>query len=160
VIIGAGGLIAAAAVGDAELPASTAATIALVVLYFVLGYAFYACAFAAAGAIVSRQEDIQSTTSPMLVALVGGYLASFAVMEDPDSTAATVLSLVPPLAPFVVPARAARDALGAGELALSVALMLAGTALLLAVAARIYERAVLRFGAPLKLTEALRLARR
>ncbi len=37
--------------------------------------------------------------------------------------------------------------------------MLAGTAALMRLAARIYERAVLRMGAPLKLREALRLAR-
>lgn len=129
------------------------------VLFFVLGYAFYACAFAVAGAIVSRQEDIQSTTSPMLIALVAGYLAAISVIDKPESTLATVCTFLPPVAPMIVPARAAQDTLPAWELGLSVVLMLAGTAALMRLAARIYERAVLRMGAPLKLREALRLAR-
>jgi len=153
------GLAAALGTGLVDLPATAASTAVLVVLFFVLGYAFYACAFAVAGAIVSRQEDVQSTTSPMLIALVSGYLAAISVIDKPESTLATVCTFLPPVAPMIVPARAAQDALPAWELALSVVLMLAGTAALMRLAARIYERAVLRMGAPLKLREALRFAR-
>ena len=153
------GLGTALATGVVDLPDTAASTAALVVLFFVLGYAFYACAFAVAGAIVSRQEDIQSTTSPMIVALVAGYLASISVIEKPESTLATVCTFLPPVAPMIVPARAAQDALGTWELAVSVAVMLVTTAAMMRLAARIYERAVLRMGAPLKLREALRLAR-
>jgi ABC-2 type transport system permease protein len=150
----------ALALGAIDLPESTGATIALVLVYFVLGYAFYACAFAAAGAIVSRQEDAQSTTTPLLLVLVAAYVLSLGVIDDPDGTVARIGTYVPPMAPMVVPARAARDALPAGELAASIALMLAGSAAVLWLGARIYERTVLRYGAPLKLTQALRLAGR
>jgi ABC-2 type transport system permease protein len=146
--------------GEIDLPSSTASTAVLVTVYFVLGYALYACAFAVAGSIVSNQEDSQSTTTPMMVLLVGGYLASFPVIEEPDSTLAQVLTFLPPVAPMIVPVRAAQNALPAWELALSIALMLAATALLILLAARIYERTILRTGSPLKLTAALRLARR
>lgn len=81
--------------GEIDLPSSTASTAVLVAVYFVLGYALYACAFAVAGAIVSSPEDTQSTTTPMMILL----------------------------------------------------------------AARIYERTILRAGSPLRLTQALRLAR-
>lgn len=146
--------------GAIDLPSSTASTAVLVTVYFVLGYALYACAFAVAGSIVSSQEDSQTTTTPMMILLVGGYLASFPVIDEPDSTLAQVLTFLPPVAPMIVPVRAAQDALPAWELALSVALMLAGTALLILLAARIYERTILRTGSPLKLSAALRLARR
>ena len=62
--------------GDISLPSSTPETVALVLVYFVLGYAFYGCAFAAAAALVSRQEDSQSTTTPLLVILIGSYIAT------------------------------------------------------------------------------------
>ncbi len=146
--------------GEIDLPSSTASTAVLVAVYFVLGYALYACAFAVAGAIVSSQEDTQSTTTPMMVLLVGGYLASFPVIEEPDSVLAQVLTFIPPVAPMIVPVRAAQDALPAWELALSIALMLAATFALVLLAARIYERTILRTGSPLKLSAALRLARR
>lgn len=146
--------------GEIDLPSSTASTAVLVAVYFVLGYALYACAFAVAGSIVSSQEDTQSTTTPMMVLLVGGYLASFPVIEDPDGVLAQILTFLPPVAPMIVPVRAAQGALPAWELALSLALMLAAIVALVLLAARIYERTVLRSGSPLKLSAALRLARR
>jgi ABC-2 type transport system permease protein len=158
VIVGAG-LIAAIALDRVELPDSTALTAALILVYFLLGYLLYACAFAVAGAMVSRQEDANSTTAPLMIVLVGAYLIGISASESPDSGVAVVATLIPPLAPMVVPARAAQDALPAGELVLSIALMIAASALLLWLAARIYDRAVLRIGAPLRLTQALALAR-
>jgi ABC-2 type transport system permease protein len=127
-------------------------------LFFALGYAFYACAFAVAGSIVSRPEDMQNTTSPLLVLLVGGYVASLAVLDDPDSALAKALTFVPPAAPMVVPIRTARDALAAWELAVSIALLLLGTLLLIRLGERVYERTVLRLSAPVKLSQVLRRA--
>ena len=60
----------------------------------------------------------------------------------------------------MVPARAAVGELPASELAISIALMVAAILALVWIAARIYERAVLRVGAPMKLREGLKLARR
>jgi hypothetical protein len=45
------------------------------------------------------------------------------------------------------------------ELAVSLGLMVLGALLLIALAGRVYERAVLRLGAPMKLSQALKLAR-
>jgi ABC-2 type transport system permease protein len=154
------GLAIALPSGEVELPASTPETLLLVLLYFVLGYLFYGCAFAAAAALVSRQEDSQSTTMPILVLLIGGYLATNAALDNPDGGLATFLTLFPPTAPMVVPGRAALGALPAWELALSLAAMLVAIAVVVRLAGRIYERSVLRFGTPLKLREALALARR
>lgn len=149
----------ALATGEIDLPASAATTTVLVVVYFLLGYAFYACGFAAAAALVSRQEDVQNTTAPMMIALVGGYLLSLGAVEDPGSSLATVCSLLPPVAPMVIPVRAAQDALPLSELLLSLGAMVAGTLALIWLGARIYERSVLRIGAPVKLAAALRRAR-
>lgn len=153
------GLAVASAEGSVQLPSSTAGSLALVLVCFVLGYALYASAFAAVAAMVSRQEDLQSVTTPLAVILIGGYLAANAAIEHASGTLATVLTFVPPLAPLIVPGRAARDALPAWQLAVSLVLMVAFTGLLIALAARIYERSVLRTGAPLKLRQGLRLAR-
>jgi ABC-2 type transport system permease protein len=158
-VIGGAALVAAAVMGQVDVPSTTPALLATVVLCFLLGYAFYSCAFAVAGAIVSRHQDIQSTTAPMTIALVAAYLVSIPVISDPESTLARVTTFLPPVAPIVVPARAAQDALPLWELAGFVLLMLAGTAVVLVVAARVYRRTILRMGTPLKLTQALRLAR-
>ena len=88
-----------------------------------------------------------------------GYLAGIKVIDSPDGTLATICTFLPPVAPMVVPARAAEGELPAWELAISIALMAIAIVVLIWLAARIYDRVVLRMGAPMKLREALRLAR-
>ena len=147
------------ATGAIEMPASTPEVLLLVLVYFLLGYLLYAAAFAVAGAMVSRQEDVQSAAAPLSIVLVAAYLIGITAIDKPEGTLAVVASLVPLTAPMVVPGRAAQDALPLGELALSLALMVVGAALVLWLAARVYDRAVLRMGRPLRLAETLRLAR-
>jgi ABC-2 type transport system permease protein len=153
------GLTAAIPAGALDLPDSTVATIALIAVYFILGYVLYACAFAVAGALVSRQEDVQSSSGPLTLVLIVAYLVAISAAESPEGTLAVVATFIPLFAPMIVPARAAQDALPLGELALSLVLMLLAVALLLWVAARVYDRTVLRMGAPMKLRDAFRIAR-
>jgi len=153
------GLIAAIPTGALDLPDSTASTAVLIAVYFVLGYLLYACAFAISGAVVSRQEDVQSSSGPLTLVLIVAYLVAISAAESPESTLAVVATFIPPLAPMIVPARAAQDALPLGELAISLVLMMLAAAFLLWVAGRVYERTVLRMGAPMKLREALKLTR-
>jgi ABC-2 type transport system permease protein len=153
------GVAAAKGAGQIDLPHATVGGAALVVVYFVLGYAFYALAFAASASLVSRQEDVQSVTMPITLVLVAGYLLSINVSGDPGSSLATVCAFLPPFAPLIVPAIALQGELSAAALAGSLALMLVGIALMLLLGARIYERAILLTGAPLKLREGLRLVR-
>ena len=142
-----------------HLPSSTAETVVLVLVYFVLGYLFYGCAFAGTASLVSRQEDIQSTTSPLLVIAIGSYIATNAPSATPSGSLATIGTFLPPMAPMVVPGRAAQGALPAWELAVSLLLMLAAIVVVVFLAGRIYNRSVLRFGTPLKLREAFKLVR-
>lgn len=157
--IAAVGLAIALPSGAISLPSSTAETVALVFVYFVLGYLFYGCAFAGTASLVSRQEDIQSTTAPLLVIAVASYIATNTALPNPDGGLATIGTFLPPMAPMVVPGRAAQGALPAWELAISLLLMLVAIALVVVLAGRVYERSVLRFGTPLKLRQALKLVR-
>ncbi len=152
------GLAIAVPGGSISLPHSTLETVVLVLVYFVLGYVFFGGAFAAAASLVSRQEDTQSTTAPILIVLVGSYLAANAALGNPSGGLATVGTFLPPMAPMVVPGRAAQGALPAAQLAISLALMLVAIGVVIVLAARIYDRSVLRFGAPMKLREAIAAA--
>jgi ABC-2 type transport system permease protein len=68
------GLIANAAVQSAEIPATVWVLLPTVLLWFVLGYALYSFAYAAAGALVGRQEDVQFVSLPFGLPIFGGYL--------------------------------------------------------------------------------------
>ncbi|MGN6244074.1 MAG: ABC transporter permease [Motilibacteraceae bacterium] len=150
------GLVAGSASGAIDLTADAVYPVALVLAWFVLGYAFYACAFAAAAARVSRQEDLNSVTTPMTMLVLVSFLATFYVSSSPDSPAARVLAVVPPFSALVNPVRIAGGDASWWELPLAVLLMLGAVVGLVVVGARLYEGAVLRMGGTVSLRDAWR----
>jgi ABC-2 type transport system permease protein len=159
--IGVVGLTLAIAVDAISLPASALGTIGWVLVWFLLGYAFYSSLFAVAGAIVSRQEELQNTATPLNLLMVGSFLVAFmGAGSDPNSTLATVSSFLPPVAPLVMPVRIAAGEVAAWQVAASVGIMLVSILAVVLLAARLYEGAVLRTGARVKLRDAWRGARR
>lgn len=153
------GLAVASATGAIDVRSADAGTLGVVLVWFVLGYLFYAALYAISGVIVSRQEDLQSSSTPVTMILVGGYLVAFPVLEDPASSLAIISSLVPFTSPIVMPVRVAVGEASGAEIAASLGILVASIALLIPLGARIYEGAVLRMGKPMKLREALRAAR-
>ncbi|MCB0964849.1 MAG: ABC transporter permease [Acidimicrobiales bacterium] len=140
-----------------ELPGGLSVGLVAVVGWFVLGFALYASAYAAAGSLVSRQSDAQSAQAPMLALVMLAYLiGAFVVNPDPSSTTSTVLSMVPPIAPLTMPVRIAAGAAQPWEVAVAVVLTLASTWLVVRASARIYTNAILQTGARVPLREALR----
>jgi ABC-2 type transport system permease protein len=153
------GLGVAAASGAIELGSADAGVLAVVLLWFLLGFLFYSSLYAISGVIVSRQEDLQSSSTPVTLVLVAGYLVAFPVLNDPSSPLAVVASLVPFTSPIVMPVRVAVGEAGPVEIAASLGLLALSIALLVPLGARIYERVVLRMGKPLRLRDAWRVAR-
>ena len=70
-----------------------------------------------------------------------------------------ISSLVPFTSPIVMPVRVAVGEAGAAEIAASLGILALSIALLIPLAARVYEGSVLRMGKPMKLREAMRAAR-
>ena len=125
-------------------------------MWYVLGFIFYALIFAAAGSMVSRQEEIGSVTGPLSMLVVGTYLVFFWVVANPDKPLAVLLSIVPPFSLVIMPGRMATGDAVAWQVVLSVALTVAAIAALLVLAARIYSNSVLRIGSRVKLVQAWR----
>ena len=69
--------------GSLDVDADLVVAIALSLGWFVLGYAFYAAAYAVAGALVPRQEEIQSSTTPLTMLILVSLFAGFAVNDEP-----------------------------------------------------------------------------
>ena len=153
------GVGAAAAVGSLELDADLLSAAGLALLWFVLGYAFYSCAFACAGAIVPRQEELQSSMTPLTTVILVSFFVAFAVIQNPDGTLATVSSFIPTTAPMTMPPRIALGEAPAWQIAGAIVVTLAATAALIPLAARIYSGAILRTGSAVKLRDAWRAAR-
>ena len=107
--------------GGAGLPSAAPETVALVLLWFVLGYVFYSVAFAAVGrARLPPGGPATPRCLPITVVLIGAfYLALIAVNSNPNGTVARIAAFVPPLSPMVVPARMVLGDMTAVGLALS-----------------------------------------
>ena len=108
------------AVGSLDFPSGAVATIGLVLGWFILGFFFYASLFAVAGSIVTRQEDLQTTMTP--------------------------LTILPFSSPLVMPTRIALGEAATWEVVASVAISVGATAAVIPIATTIYSRALLRPG--------------
>jgi len=145
--------IAAAVLGEgggASLPEGLSLGMLLAFgLYGVFGFLLYACLFAAAGSLVSRQEDVTTAVMPLTLLSGAGYMiALYASMGTFDIRAGWVilLSLVPFLAPFMMLSRIADGAVQPVEVVLSIVVLIAALGAALWVAARIYRAGVLLYG--------------
>jgi ABC-2 type transport system permease protein len=154
------GLGAGTASGRITLPPTTANAVAMLLLWFVLGYALYSTALGVLGALASRMEEASNASSPVSFIATGAYLFSlFVVIDDPAGLPARVATLIPPVAPMVVPLRAALGAIEPWEVALSALLTTLTIAVLFVIGGRVYAGAVLRTGARVPYREALRSLR-
>jgi ABC-2 type transport system permease protein len=157
-VIAAAGVIAGTATGALHLHAGSATgTIIWLIVWFLLGYTAFAFAFAGVASLVSRQEEVASAVTPVMMLLIVGYVIGVSILpSNPESGLVAALSLIPVFAPTLMPVRLALGVVPAWQAVISVAGMVVIIPLLLWLAARIYRNAVLRSGARVKLREAWR----
>ncbi len=140
-----------------DLQVNLGLALLVMLVWFVLGFLVFALLFGGFAALVSRQEDIGSVTTPLMFALfVPYYVTMFLVPAQPDSTLSKVLSQIPLFAPFMMPTRAAAGVLEPWEMPLALAITAATIPLLVWISGRVYRRAVLHTGGRMKLSDALR----
>jgi ABC-2 type transport system permease protein len=157
VLVGVVGLVVG--VVTSVLPSFGPALAALAwgLLWYVLGFLLYATVFAAVGALVSRQEDVQSVLMPVTAVLVVAFVLGFALLaRDPTGAATTVLSLVPPLSPIVMPGRLALGAAPLWQVLLALALTVGTIVLLARLGGMVYQNSLLRKDSRIPLRQALR----
>jgi ABC-2 type transport system permease protein len=122
--------------------------------FFAIGFVLIASLFAAAAVLVSRQEDVGSVTTPVMMLVMIPYILIIVAYDNP--TILGVMSYVPFSAPIGMPMRIFLGTAEWWEPILSLVLVLVSVVLVVLVGARIYENALLRTGSRVKLTEALR----
>ncbi|MCA9833147.1 MAG: ABC transporter permease [Thermomicrobiales bacterium] len=131
---------------DLDFSAVSFQAVWVILVYFICGYALYGALFAAAGSLVSRQEDVNQAISPMLLLIIVGLMTSYAVMAFPNSMAAKVLFLVPLTSPYVALPRILLGDPAAWEIALSIALLAVTGLAAMIMAGKVYRHGVLMYG--------------
>jgi ABC-2 type transport system permease protein len=151
------GLIANVVVKSAQIPSTVWTLLPAALLWFALGYVLYAFAYAAAGTLVGRQEEVQFVILPITLPLVAGFLLTYLEIASPNAGWLRVLSFLPPLAPILMPARLALGVVAWWEMPVAVLIMVAAIYGMLRLAARIYAPALVQGGTRLSWGAALRL---
>jgi len=154
-IICAVGLGGAIAFDVITVPGAAIATVVQVLGWFVLGFTLVAALFAVCGALVSRQEDLQTVLLPMTLILVAALVLAITAGQNPNGTLAKVTSFVPALSTMVMPVRVATGSVAWWEIVLTVVLMLATIVAVVRIGGRIYSGALLGKGGRVKVRDAL-----
>jgi ABC-2 type transport system permease protein len=150
------GLLTNAAVHSAKIPGSVWVLMPAFLAFFIAGFALYAFALAAAGALIARPEEVQSATLPLIMPLPIGYVLTFVAVSSPHATWLRVISWLPPLTPTLMPARIALGAVDWWEYPLVTVIMLASIYGTVRAASAAYAGGLLRGGERLTWRMALR----
>jgi len=155
-IVGAAALVAVHVTNVAAIPALGVASILGDIFWFLLGFLFYATAYAAVASLVSRQEEVQSAVAPIGILQIAAYLLVYAALPNPTGPLATVCSLLPPFAPILMAVRMADIDVPFWQVGLAIALTVASIVGLTWLAGRIYANAAMRLGTRVRFMDAFR----
>jgi len=145
-----------AAVGSDLLHGSAPLDVLAILVWVVLGYAFYCWVYAAGGSLADRQAQVQSLAFPLQLPILFGYIVSLTSLgQGSASTLVKVLAWLPPTAPFAMPTLLALGQATWWEFGLSVLVMIGGIVLVARVASFIYYRSILRTGGRVRLRQVL-----
>lgn len=120
-----------------------------------LGLLFFSCLYAAAGSLVRRTEDLQSTQMPVLLLVVATFYVPLFGWQHLETTWMQVMGWIPPMSTVVAPMEFAAGNMSWGELALSYLILAAVTAVIVWIVSRIYQRAILNNGSKMTWKQAL-----
>lgn len=128
-------------------------------VYFVIGYLLFSAVFAAAGAMVTTEQDVQQALWPVMIPVVLPMMLIPIAMQAPDAPVVTVLSLLPFFSPIWMPIRIASGDVPIWQSVVAVTLLVAATLLLAWLAGKIFRMGLLMKGKRPNLPEIARWLR-
>lgn len=126
------------------------------IFFFITGYFIYASLFAAVGSAVDNEQDAGQLQMPLTIPIMIPIFMIQPIMENPDSTIASIASLFPFFTPILMIVRLASTQVPAWEIILAVLLQILTFIAALWVAGRIYRIGILMTGKKPKLTDLIK----
>ena len=115
-------------------------------LYFLLGYFFFASVMGGIGAVLGSEQESRQLASLFTLVLVIPFFLIVQFFEEPDSAVVTFLTLFPLTAPVTVILRMGFGVIPAWQLIASIALLLITTAFAVWASARVFRWSLLMYG--------------
>ncbi|MCA5922696.1 ABC transporter permease [Curtobacterium oceanosedimentum] len=147
-------IVTLAVTGQDNMFAKLGPSILWFIGFFAIGFVLIASLFAAAAVLVSRQEDVGSVTTPVMMLVMIPYFLIIFAYDNP--LVLGIMSYVPFSAPIGMPMRIFLGTAEWWEPILSLVIVAASVVAVVLIGARVYENALLRTGSRVKLSEALR----
>lgn len=138
------------------LPSIPLSSIFMFVFNFFAGYFLYASLFAAVGSAVDQESDAQSLTLPVTMPVILTMMFIGNIVSAPNSTFASVMSMIPLFSPILMTVRVAATDVPAWQMLLSMALSIGAFFGAVWLASRIYRIGILSYGKKPTLKEVAR----
>ena len=148
------GLIGLSFTDYATLLPSVAGAAAWYLVLFAIGFVALACLFAVAGAMATRAEDVQTTTSPLLTIIMVVFFGGLFL----KGTWQVIASYVPIMSTVAMPIRLVAGTASWWEPIIATLLTLASAVVIIRIAERVYRRSIMQTGRKLSYREALSLS--
>jgi ABC-2 type transport system permease protein len=156
--MGGGGGAAPASIGGA-LSTMSPTVIGVALIYFIIGFVFYATLYAAAGSMVNSEQEAQQAAVPVMLLLMSTWLLVNPVIANPNSTLSVVLSWLPWSSPIIMPMRMGLTSVSLVTVAGSIVVAILGSAAAMLLSARIYRVGMLMYGKKPSLAEVFKWVR-
>jgi len=122
-----------------------------------MGFAFFACLYAAVGAMVNTEEEGTQYQMPIIFLVMIGYFMMFTIARNPDTSMALAISLIPPFTPIVMFTRiAVSDPIIPSGAFISIFTMVAAIGIMIWLVAKIYRVGILMYGKKPSLREVIK----
>ncbi len=141
------------------LPHIPLTTLAVFIAFFLGGFLLYSAMFAAVGAMSSNEQEARQAQQPVTYLLMISYLSILGLTNDPSSTFARTLSLIPFTTPIATPVRWTAGSMPTWELVASLVILAIGIVAVTWIAARIYRVGILMTGKRPSMKELVRWVR-
>jgi ABC-2 type transport system permease protein len=129
-----------------QLPDISIGFALLLLLFFLLGFTFYASLYAAVGASVNTEQEAQQAVQPLLIMLVATAVFINPILMNPTGRAAFIMSILPFSAPIIMPLRLAIGSVPWIDMTASLICLALSCIVAVWVAARIYRVGLLMYG--------------
>lgn len=127
-------------------------------LFLIGGYLFYSAIYAAIGSAVDNIQDASQLQSLALVPIIIGLVFSMSVANDPNSTMAVTMSIIPFTSPMVMMARLPFG-IASSEAIISLIVLFVSVFVMIWFAAKIYRVGIFMYGKKPSISQMLRWAR-
>jgi ABC-2 type transport system permease protein len=129
-----------------QMPEISVALGALLLLFFLLGFIFYASLYAAVGSSVNTEQEAQQAMLPLLTLLVATAVFINPILLNPTGRTAFIMSMLPFSAPIIMPLRLSLVSVPWYELTGSIVALALSCVIAVWLAARIYRVGLLMYG--------------